>query len=149
MRSRLTEGMKEAMKSGDKRKLSTLRLIMAAIKDRDIAARGDDRERVSDVEILQILAKMIKQREESARIYDEQSRIDLAQQELREIEIIREYLPKQLDDEEVRNACQKVIADVNGASLRDMGKCMNALKERYPGKLDVSKASKVVKELLA
>ncbi len=149
MRSRLTEGMKDAMKSGDKRKLSTLRLIMAAIKDRDIAARGSDKERVSDAEILQILSKMIKQREESARIYDEQSRIDLAQQELREIEIIREYLPKQLDDEEVRSACEKVVADVNGAGLRDMGKCMNALKERYPGKLDVGKASKVVKELLA
>ncbi|MDD9908092.1 MAG: GatB/YqeY domain-containing protein [Ahrensia sp.] len=148
MRSRLSEGMKLAMKSGDKRTLSTLRLIMAAIKDRDIAARGNDKDRVSDEEILQILTKMIKQREESARIYDEQSRIDLAQQERREIEIILDYLPKQLDDEEVRTACAKVVKDVNGESLRDMGKCMNALKERYPGKLDVGKASQVVKEML-
>ena len=148
MRSRLSEGMKSAMKSGDKRTLSTLRLILAAIKDRDIAARGGDGDRVSDDDILQILAKMIKQREESARIYEEQSRIDLAQQETREIEIIREYLPKQLNDEEVLAACTKVVADVKGESLRDMGKCMNALKERYPGKLDVGKASKVVKGLL-
>lgn len=148
MRSRLTDGMKAAMKSGEKRKLSTLRLINAAIKDRDINARGSGQERVSDDEILQILAKMIKQREESARIYEEQSRLDLAEQEREEMEIIREYLPKQMDAEEVLAACKEVIAEVNGESLRDMGKCMNALKERYPGKIDFSKASGVVKELL-
>ena len=148
MRSRLTDGMKAAMKSGEKRKLSTLRLINAAIKDRDINARGSGQERVSDDEILQILAKMIKQREESARIYEEQSRLDLAEQEREEMEIIREYLPKQMDAEEVLAACKEVIAEVNGESLRDMGKCMNALKERYPGKIDFGKASGVVKELL-
>lgn len=148
MRTRLTDGMKAAMKSGEKRKLSTLRLINAAIKDRDINARGTGKDRVSDEEILQILAKMIKQREESAKIYEEQSRLDLAEQEREEMEIIREYLPKQMDDAEVRDACAEVVAEVNGESLRDMGKCMNALKEKYPGKLDVGKASAVVKELL-
>ena len=148
MRTRLTDGMKAAMKSGEKRKLTTLRLINAAIKDRDINARGAGKERVSDEEILQILAKMIKQREESARIYEESNRLELAAQELEEIEIIREYLPKQMDADEVRLACEQVVADVQGESLRDMGKCMNALKERYPGKLDVGKASAVVKELL-
>lgn len=148
MRQRLTDGMKEAMKQGEKRKLATLRLINAAIKDRDIHARSSGKERVGDDDILAILAKMIKQREESARIYEEGNRLELATQEREEMEIIRAYLPKQMDAEEVRSACTKVVAEVNGESLRDMGKCMNALKERYPGKLDVGQASKVVKELL-
>ena len=148
MRTELNDGMKEAMKAGDKRRLATLRLINAAIKDRDITARGNGAERVSDDDILQILAKMIKQREESARIYEEQSRLDLAQQEREEIEIIRDYLPRQLAEEEVRAACADVIREVQGESLRDMGKCMNALKERYPGRIDFGKASGVVKEML-
>ena len=149
MRCDLNEGMKTAMKQGEKRKLATLRLINAAIKDRDINARSNGKERVSDDEILQILAKMIKQREESARIYEEQSRLDLAEQEREEMEIIRQYLPKQLDDSEIQAVCSKVIEDVQGQSLRDMGKCMSALKERYPGKLDFGKASGVVKEMLS
>ena len=148
MRTRLNDGMKAAMKSGEKRKLSTLRLITAAIKDRDISARGAGKERVSDDEILSILSKMIKQREESAKIYEESSRLELAAQEREEMEIIREYLPKQMDADEVRKACTKIVSEVGGESLRDMGKCMNALKDRYPGKLDVGQASKVVKELL-
>ncbi|MEE9375648.1 MAG: GatB/YqeY domain-containing protein [Rhizobiaceae bacterium] len=148
MRTRLTDGMKESMKSGEKRKLSTLRLILAAIKDRDISARGAGKERVSDQEILVILAKMIKQREESAKIYEEGNRLELAAQEREEMEIIRAYLPKQMGEDEVRSACSKIVEEVGGESLRDMGKCMNALKERYPGKLDVGQASKIVKELL-
>ena len=148
MRTTLNDAMKAAMKSGDKRRLATLRLVNAAIKDRDIAARGQGDERVSDADILAILGKMIKQREESAKIYAEQSRIELEQQEREEIAIIREYLPKQMDEAEVRSACKQVVEDVNGEGLRDMGKCMNALKERYPGKLDVGQASRVVKELL-
>jgi len=148
MRQRLTDSLNDAMKAGEKRKLSTLRLIMAAIKDRDISARGTGQERVSDDEILQILSKMIKQREESAKIYEESNRLELATQEREEIEIIRKFLPQQMDESEVREACAAVVADVKGEGLRDMGKCMNALKERYPGKLDVGAASKMVKELL-
>ena len=148
MRTRLVDGMKEAMKSGDKRKLSTLRLINAAIKDRDINARGAGKERVSDEDILAILAKMIKQREESARIYEEGNRLELAAQEREEMEIIREFLPKQMNADELRTACTQIVSEVGGSSLRDMGKCMSAIKERYPGKLDVGQASKVVKELL-
>ena len=148
MRTRLVDGMKEAMKSGDKRKLSTLRLINAAIKDRDINARGAGKERVSDEDILANLAKMIKQREESARIYEEGNRLELAAQEREEMEIIREFLPKQMNADEVRTACTQIVSEVGGSSLRDMGKCMSAIKERYPGKLDVGQASKVVKELL-
>ncbi|MEM1317079.1 MAG: GatB/YqeY domain-containing protein [Pseudomonadota bacterium] len=149
MRNELNDGMKAAMKAGDKRKLCTLRLINAAIKDRDISNRGSGKERVGDDEILQILGKMIKQREESARIYEESNRLELAAQEREEMEIIREYMPQQMCEEEVRAACKTVVEDVQGESLRDMGKCMNALKARYPGQLDVGQASKVVKELLA
>jgi len=148
MRTRLTDGMKAAMKSGEKRKLSTLRLILAAIKDRDISARGAGKERVSDEDILGILAKMIKQREESAKLYEEGNRLELADQEREEMEIIREYLPKQMSEDEVREACTKIVAEVGGESLRDMGKCMNALKEQYPGKLDAGQASRIVKEML-
>lgn len=148
MRQRFSEGMKSAMKAGEKRRLCTLRLINAAVKDRDIQARAGGNERVSDDEILEILARMIKQREESARIYEEQSRLELAQQEREEIEIIRDFLPQQLDEAEVRQACAAVISDVQGESLRDMGKCMNALKARYPGQIDFGKASGVVRELL-
>ncbi|MEL6947356.1 MAG: GatB/YqeY domain-containing protein [Pseudomonadota bacterium] len=148
MRTQLVDGMKLAMKAGDKRRLGTLRLINAAIKDRDIHARGKGQERVTDEEILQILTKMIKQREESAKIYEEQHRLELAEQEREEIVIIRDFLPEQMDDSAVRAACAAVVADVKGESLRDMGKCMNALKERYPGQMDVGKASQVVKEML-
>lgn len=148
MRARLNDGIKEAMKSGEKRKLATLRLILAAIKDRDIHARGSGDERVSDDEILAILGKMIKQREESAKIYEESNRLELAAQEREEMDIIRTYLPKQMSEEEVHAACCKVVEEVQGESLRDMGKCMNELKSRYPGQLDVGKASRVVKDLL-
>ncbi len=148
MRAELTEAMKTAMKAGEKRRVGTLRLINAAIKDRDIAARGSGGDRVGDDDILAILVKMIKQREESAAIYEEQSRLELAKQERDEIEIIRDFLPRQMDEAETRAACAEVVSDVNAEGLRDMGKCMNALKERYPGKLDAGKASKVVKEML-
>lgn len=148
MRTILNDAMKTAMKSGDKRRLATLRLVNAAIKDRDIAVRSAGEERVSEAEILAILTKMIKQREESAKIYEDQARLELAQQERDEIAVIRDYMPQQMDESEVREACEGVVAEVNGEGLRDMGKCMNALKERYPGKLDVGQASRIVKELL-
>ena len=148
MRENLLEGEKKAAEAGDKHRLCTLRLINAAIKDRDLSARSAGRERMSNEDIHDILATMIKQRELSAQRYEEQSRLELAQQERAEIGIIRDYLPRQMDENEIRQACETVISDVNGASLRDVGKCMNALKERYPGRLDVGKASGVVKEML-
>jgi uncharacterized protein YqeY len=148
MREKLAADLKDAMKAGDKRRLSTIRLVQAAIKDRDIANRGAGKDPVQDEEILQILAKMVKQREESARIYEEANRLELAEQEREEIEVIKSFLPQQLGDGEVRNICQKMIAEVGADGLRDMGKCMNALKERYPGQMDFSKASGMVKELL-
>lgn len=148
MRDTLAEQLKTALKAADKRRISTIRLIQAAIKDRDIANRGAGKDLVNDEEILAILSKMVKQREESARIYEEGNRLDLAEQEREEIAIIRSFLPKQLDEAEVRQLCAKVVEDVGADGLRDMGKCMNVLKERYPGQMDFSKASGVVKSLL-
>jgi uncharacterized protein len=148
MRETLTAALKNAAKAKDKVRLSTIRLVLAAIKDRDIANRGAGKDPVSDEEILQILGKMIRQREESARIYEEASRSELAVQERREIEVIRSFLPKQLSDEAVEQACQKIVQETGAQGLRDMGKCMNALKSRFSGQMDFSKASGVVKDLL-
>ncbi|MBX3573930.1 MAG: GatB/YqeY domain-containing protein [Mesorhizobium sp.] len=148
MREIFSAQLKDAMRGGDKRRISTIRLIQAAIKDRDIAARTAGKGAVNDEEIMQILAKMVKQRDESARIYEEANRLELAAQEREEIEVIKSFLPKQLGEDEVRQLCAKVITDVGADGLRDMGKCMAALKERYPGQMDFGKASGVVKTLL-
>lgn len=148
MREILVAKLKDALKAGDKRRISTIRLIQAAIKDRDIAARGAGKGPVNDEEIMLILAKMVKQRDESARIYEEANRLELAQQEREEIEIIKSFLPKQLGEDEVKQLCAKVVSDVGADGLRDMGRCMAALKERYPGQMDFGKASGVVKTLL-
>lgn len=149
MREQLTAALKDATLAQDKRRMATLRLINAAIKDRDIAARGNGKEAVSDEEILQILGKMIKQRQESAQTYEEAGRLDLAEQEREEIAIISSFLPRQLNENEVQEACKEVVGDVGAESLKDMGKCMGALKERYAGQMDFGQASKVVKTILA
>lgn len=148
MRQKIDEALKVALKAQEKRRVSTLRLISAAIKDRDIAVRGSGKDRVTDDEVLQILAKMIKQRDESARLYEEGGRLDLAEQEREEAEIIREFLPKQLSEDEVKSACREVVSETGAQGLRDVGRCMNALKERYPGQMDFSKASGMVKGIL-
>jgi uncharacterized protein YqeY len=148
MRETLSQAMKDAMKAKDTRRLATVRLIMAAIKDRDIAMRAPGHEQVSDEDILQLLAKMIKQREESTKIYAENGRPDLADQEREEMEIIRSFMPAQLSDEKVREICAAVIAETGATGLRDMGKCIALLKERYPGQMDFAKASGIIKALL-
>lgn len=148
MRETITEALKTAVKAQDKRRTATLRLVQAAIQDRDIAHRGAGKEPVTGEEIAQILAKMVKQREESARLYDEGNRPDLAAQERDEIEIIRDYLPQQLSDAEVEAATRAVIAEIGASGLRDMGRTMAALKEKFAGKMDFGKASGVVKALL-
>lgn len=148
MREEFAAQMKVALKAQDKRRVSTIRLIQAAIKDRDIANRGAGKEPVSDEEIMLILAKMVKQREESARMYEEGNRLELAEEEREEIEVIRTFMPQQVGEEQMRQLCAKVVADVGADGLRDMGKCMNELKQRYPGRMDFSKASGVVKTLL-
>lgn len=148
LRQEISQALTTAMKAHEKMRASTLRLIMAALKDRDIANRGAGKDPVSDDEILAILAKMIKQREESAKMYEEGNRIELAENERAEIEIIREFLPQQLSDEEIRANSAAAIAEIGAEGLRDMGKVMAVLKERYTGQMDFAKASGVLKELL-
>ena len=148
MRDKLSNSMKDAMRSKDSRRLSTVRLIQTAIKDRDIAHRGAGKDPVSDDEIMQILQKMVKQREESAKIYEDASRAELAAQEREEIEIIKGFMPEQLSEDKVRQLCQSIVSETGAQGLRDMGKCMNALKEKYPGQMDFAKASGMVKDLL-
>ena len=148
MRERFTQEMKDAMKSGDKRKLSTVRLIQAALKDKDIEARGAGKGQASEDEILGLLQKMIKQRQESAGIYEQAGRAELATQEREEAEIIASYLPKQMDEAESRQAIQAAIADTGAASMKDMGKVIGALRGKYAGRMDFAKASALVKDML-
>jgi uncharacterized protein YqeY len=148
MRETINAALKEAMKAQAKRRISTLRLISAAIKDRDIVARGSGKEQATDAELLELLAKMIKQREESAKIYDDAGRKELADQENEEIAIIREFLPQQLSDAEMESAVANAIAETGAASVKDMGKVMAALKGRYAGQMDFGKAGALVKAKL-
>ena len=149
LREQINDQVKEAMKAKDQKRLGTLRLINAAIKDRDIAARTEtSRDLLSDDDLLGLLAKMIKQREDSIAAYDAGNRPELAQGERDEIAVIREFMPKQMSAEESQAAIAKVIAETGAASVKDMGKVMSALKERYQGQMDFGKASATVKTLL-
>ncbi|MBY5569444.1 GatB/YqeY domain-containing protein [Rhizobium leguminosarum] len=148
LRDQLATQLKEAMKAKNAERLSTVRLIQAAVKDRDIANRGTGKEQASDDEILQILAKMVKQRDESAKIYEENARPELAAKERAEIIVIQDFMPKQLSDGEVRANVSAIITETGAAGAKDMGKVMAALKERYAGQMDFAKASATVKELL-
>ena len=149
MRDTIAQALRDAQKSQDRQRVSTLRLVTAAIQDRDIANRGAGKERVSDDEILQILTKMVKQREESAKAFGDGGRPELAAAERAEVEIVKEFLPRQIGEDELRRICADVIAETGASSLRDMGAVMAVLKERYPGRIDFSRASTIVKELLA
>ena len=149
LRQELQDALKAAMREKDRRRVSTLRLILAAIKDRDIARRTEGDERDDDTVIREILTKMIRQREESIRAYEEGGRVELADQEREEVEIIRSFLPPQMSEEEVRAAVDAVIAELGAAGLKDIGRCMAALKERYTGRMDFALASRLVKERLS
>jgi uncharacterized protein YqeY len=149
LRDEINASLKEAMKSQNKRRIATLRLVNAALKDRDIEARGLGKPALSDDEILGLLQKMIKQRQESLEIYEKAGRTDLATQEREEIEIITGYLPKQMSEEETRTAIVAVITEISASGMKDMGRVMAALKERFSGKMDFAKASGVAKGLLA
>ncbi len=148
MRDTIAGALNTAIKAQDKGRVPTLRLIMAAIKDRDILNRGTGKDPATSDEISSILAKMIKQREELAKLYEEGNRLELAEQERAEIEIIRDFMPKQLTEAEMRQVAKGVIDEIGAAGLRDMGKTMNTLKDRYAGQMDFSRASSIVKELL-
>ena len=150
MRDRITAALKDAMRAKEADRLSTLRLINAAIKDRDIALRGTAQEDdgVSEADILAILGKMVKQRQESARAYEEGGRLELAEKELSEIKIIEDFLPRQLSDIETQAAIDTALAQVDAQSIRDMGKVMAALKDKYTGQMDFGKAGPLVKSRL-
>src|SRR5262245_16526 len=144
LRQRFTENMKAAMKAKEARRLSTIRLMLAAVQQQDIATKTD----ISDDEVLAVLVRMIKQREESAATYETGGRPELAQAERDEIVIIREFMPKQMSEEDSREAVKAAIASAGAASMKDMGKVMATLKERHTGQMDFAKASALVKELL-
>lgn len=149
LRTELSQSLKEAMRAKDMQAVSTVRLILAALKDRDIAARGDGNpDGVSDEEILQLLQKMIKQRQESIKMYEEGGRIELAAQEQSEIDIINRFLPQQLSDAEVEAEVEKVISEIGAASVKDMGRLMGELRGRYAGQMDFGKASGIAKARL-
>jgi uncharacterized protein YqeY len=150
LRAKVMAAIKQAMKDKAADRLSTLRLINAAIKDRDIAARAEGNEQgVGDAELLAIMGKMVKQRRESARTYEEGSRLDLAEAELAEIEIIEEFLPRALTDEEVASAITAAMEEVGAESIRDMGRVMGVLKGKYTGQMDFGAVGQMVKDKLA
>jgi uncharacterized protein len=149
LRERLQTALKEAMKAREAERLSTLRLVNAAIKDRDIASRGDGGdEQVGDSDILAILGKMVKQRQESARAYEEGGRLELAEKELAEIKVIEDYLPRQLTEAEVQAAIAAAVSSVGATSIRDMGRVMAELKGKYTGQMDFGAVGPRVKESL-
>ena len=148
LRERFTADMKEAMKAGDKGRLGAIRLIQAALKDKDIEARGAGKEPLSDEEILALLQKMVKQRQESIAMYEQGGRQELAQQEKNEVEVISSYLPKQMDEAETKAAIEAAIAETGAASMKDMGKVVAALRAKYAGRMDFAKASGLVKDML-
>ena len=149
LRTRLSDALKTAMKGKDAPTVSTLRLIMAALKDRDIAARGKgNKDGIPEEEILRLLQSMIKQRRDSIPLYEKGGRMELAQQEAEEIAIIEEYMPQQMSDDDIAAAIDAVIEDAGAATLKDMGKVMAGLKEKHAGSMDFSMASAMVKERL-
>ena len=149
MRERIAQAMKDALKSKDQAALSTIRLISAALKDRDIAARSDNNhDGISDDEILSMLQTMIKQRNESAKMYEDGGRPELAAAEQAEIELIKQFLPEQLSHDDIEKAIKDAVAEAGASSIKDMGKVMAHLKEHYAGQMDFSAGSQMVKAAL-
>ncbi len=148
-RTRLNESLKEAMKAREQATVSTLRLILAALKDRDIAARSKGAsDGIAEDEILEMLQKMVRQRHDSIEMYQKGERPDLVEKEAAEIEIIERFLPKQLGDEEILSAVSEVIGELDASSIKDMGRVMSALKQRYAGRMDFGRASTMAKDRL-
>jgi uncharacterized protein YqeY len=149
LRDRINDALKEAMKTKDQRRVSTLRMVNAALKNADIEARGQGKPALADEAILGLLQKMIKQRQESIELYEKGGRAELAQQEREEVAVISAYLPQQMSEHEARAAIAVAITDTGAAGMKDMGKVMAALKERHAGQMDFAKASGIVKGMLA
>lgn len=150
LRDRISTELKAAMKAKEATKLATLRLISAAIKDREIAARGDaGASELTDADLVAVLTRMVKQRRDSARAYEEAARLDLAEKEMAEIDVIETFLPRQLSDDEMAQAVGDTIKELGASSVRDIGAVMGALKTRYAGQMDFGKAGALVKARLA
>ncbi|WP_430910788.1 GatB/YqeY domain-containing protein [Methylobacterium sp. sgz302541] len=149
LRERLTAEMKEAMKAGDKPKLGTVRMILAALKERDIEARGAGKEQIGEEDILSLLQKMIKQRTETATVYEQGGRPELAETERAEAAIVAGFLPQQMDEAETKAAIDAAIAETGAAGPKDMGKVIAVLKGKFAGRMDFGKASGLVKAALA
>jgi uncharacterized protein YqeY len=149
LRDKINDAMKGALKAQDKARLSALRLINAAIKNADIDARGAGKEALTDAELLGVLQRMIKQRQESVELYEKGGRRELADQERGEIAVISGFLPKQLSDDEMQAAIAAAIKDAGASSMKDMGKVIGALRARYTGQMDFGKASALVKAALS
>ena len=149
IRDKINDKFNVALKNKDKASISTLRLILAAVKDRDIASRTiDKKDPVGDVEVVKILRKMLKQRKESGEFYQKAGRKELLDSENREMEIINSFLPKQLSDDETKKICKEIVETLKIYSMKDMGKIMGALKKKYSDVMDFSKVNKIVKDLL-
>tara|TARA_A100001037_G_C14849777_1_gene500319 strand:- start:237 stop:692 length:456 start_codon:yes stop_codon:yes gene_type:complete len=148
LKKQIDERLNEALKAKDKDTYPTLRLVVSAIKDAEIASRTKDQKEMSDSDITAILKKMIKQRNESCEVYKKAGRSELLENETKEIKVISAFLPKQLNDEETTNVCKEAIKSVGASSMRDMGKVMGILKSKYADSLDFSKVSSIIKELL-
>ena len=149
LREKINEQFNSALKSKNKNLVSTLRLVLAAIKDKDIANRtGEKKEITKDEEIIKLLRKMKKQRQDSADLYRKGERTDLLQIEEAEIKVIDSFLPKQLNEEETKKICKEIIESLGASSIKDMGKIMGTLKKKYPDSIDFSKVNIIVKELL-
>ena len=148
LRDNINKAMTDAMKARDERRVGTLRMMNAAIKNADIEARGQGKEPLNEADLMSLFQKMIKQRQESAELYDKGARPELAAAERAEIEIIQAYLPKQMSDAEAGSAISAMLQELNAETMKDMGRAMAALKERFAGKMDFSKASGKIKELL-
>ena len=149
LRDDINNAVKEAMKAKEERKLSTLRMVNSTIKNADIDARGQGKPPLSDSELLGVLQKMIKQRQEAIELYDKGGRAELAQREREEIAVISAYLPKQMSEDDVKKAISVIIAETGAAGMKDMGKVISALKAKYAGQMDFAKASGLVKVALA
>ena len=149
LRNQIEEKLNQALKAKDKNTYPTLRLVVSAIKDAEIAGRSKGQKEMTDGDITAILKKMIKQRNESCEVYQKAGRNELLENETKEIEVISVFLPKQLSEEETKKICEDVIESVGASSMKDMGKVMGALKSKHPDTLDFSKVSSIIKELLS
>ena len=149
LRDNINNALKDAMKARDERRVSTLRLMNAAIKNADIEARGGGKEPLNEADLLSLFQKMIKQRQELVELYEKGGRAELAQQEREEIDIIGSYLPKQMSDVEAGSAIAAIVHEINAQTMKDMGRVMAALRERFAGRMDFGKASARIKELLS